>query len=96
MELWKKPRINGIGCPICSGKIIIPGFNDLLSQNPKLAQEWDYEKNKELTPDHVAPQSNKKVWWKCNKCGYSWCAFVYSRNNQKYGCPSCHNKYTDN
>ena len=33
-----------IGCPYCSGRYAIKGVNDLLSINPVLASEWDYEK----------------------------------------------------
>lgn len=30
-----------------------------------MANEWNYEKNGELTPYNVMANSNKKVWWKC-------------------------------
>jgi hypothetical protein len=30
--------------------------------NPILAKEWNYDKNKELTPMDVLPNSEKKVW----------------------------------
>ena len=30
---------------------------------PELAVEWDWEENGELTPQNVAPHSNKKVGW---------------------------------
>ena len=83
---------NGTGCPVCSGRKIISGFNDLATDNPELAKEWDYHKNKEFTPSMIAPQSNKKVWWICSKCGNSWCATVYSRNGNHHGCPVCGKK----
>ena len=35
---------------------------------PELAVEWDWEENGELTPQNVAPHSNKKVGWKCSTC----------------------------
>ena len=64
-------RSRGSRCPICSGQRILPGYNDLQTQNPLLALEWNYEKNGILTPDKVAPSSNMKVWWKCTK-GHEW------------------------
>jgi len=64
--------------------------NNLLSVNPSLAKEWDYEKNGKLTPSDVTPGSNKKVWWKC-KNGHEWQASVYTRN-KGIGCPYCANK----
>ena len=38
-------RSNGKGCSFCSGKKVLAGFNDLLSQIPKIARQWDYEQN---------------------------------------------------
>ena len=80
-------RNNGSGCPYCSGRYAVKGENDLLTINPMLAKEWNYEKNKELTPENVLPNSNKKVWWKCSK-GHEWQAIIANRNKGK-GCPKC-------
>ena len=82
-------KSDGHGCPICTGKMIVKGINDLSTNNSKLAEEWDYEKNVGITPDMIAPQSNQKVWWICSKCGHSWPATVYSRNGNGRGCPKC-------
>ena len=60
-------RNYGTGCPYCSNKKILQGYNDLQTINPSLASEWNYEKNGELTPTNIAPNSNKSVWWKCQK-----------------------------
>ena len=35
-------RIKGSGCPYCSGKKVLKGFNDLSMKNPKLAKESNY------------------------------------------------------
>jgi hypothetical protein len=37
-------RKNGNGCPFCSGKRVLPGFNDLASQNKALSSDWDIKK----------------------------------------------------
>lgn len=83
-------RNNGNGCPYCSGRYVIKGKNDLLTVNPILASEWNYEKNDRLTPMDVLPNSNKKVWWKCRK-GHEWQSYVSSRT---FGakCPFCRKK----
>ncbi len=83
-------KSKGIGCPICDGKLIKSGYNDLKTKNPRLAKEWNYERNGNLTPEMIAPNSNKKVWWKCDK-GHEWQAVVSSRNNNS-NCPICGNK----
>ena len=84
-------RYKGIGCPYCSGKKPIPGFNDLQTSNPSLAEEWDYEKNNGLTPIDVMPNSGKKVWWRCRK-GHEWQARIADRNRGRR-CPYCAGRY---
>lgn len=85
-------RSAGIGCPSCAGKAVAVGRTDLVTVNPELASEWDYEKNGELTPQMVVGGSNKKVWWICNTCAHSWRTDVYSRNTAGHGCPVCGRK----
>lgn len=75
------------GCPYCSSHKILPGFNDLATKNPRLASEWNYEKNGELTPQDVMAGSGRKVWWKC-KNNHEWQATILSRNRGN-GCPYC-------
>ena len=81
-------RARGRGCPICAGKIVLKGFNDLESKNPFLAKEWHPVKNGELRPSEITPQSHKKVWWECSLCGSEWEATAYSRQVGN-GCPKC-------
>ena len=80
-------RARGHKCPVCVGQVVKKGVNDLLSQEPELAKEWNYEKN-ELHPDEVTTGNNKKVWWICSKCHHEWQATVYSRHSG-CGCPEC-------
>ena len=80
-------RNSGNGCPYCVGKKVLRGYNDLLTINPSLAKEWNYEKNDGLTPGDVTPNSNKKVWWKCSK-GHEWQVSINNRSNGN-GCPYC-------
>ena len=85
-------RSAGIGCPACAGKAVAEGRTDLATINPELAEEWDYEKNGNLTPQMVVGGSNKKVWWICRTCSHSWEADIYSRNAAGHGCPVCGRK----
>lgn len=78
--------MRGSGCPICSGKTAISGENDLLTLFPNLAAEWHAERN--VTPDHVTPYSNKKVWWRC-VLGHEWQAVIAARVVENSGCPYC-------
>ena len=82
---------SGTGCPYCTGRRPIPGETDLATRYPELARQWHPEKNGSLTPEHIAPASNKKVWWICDK-GHEYQATVASRTQRNGGCPYCANK----
>ena len=84
-------RTKGIGCPFCSGRYAVKGKSDLLTVNPTLATEWNYERNIGLTPAEILPNSNKKVWWKC-KQGHEWQATVADRTTG-INCPYCSGRY---
>lgn len=84
-------RVNGNGCPYCAGKHPVKGENDLLTVAPALSAEWNYERNKSLSPEEFTSGSNKKVWWKCSKCGEEWEATICSRYIGR-GCPYCAGK----
>lgn len=79
------------GCPICSGKKVLAGFNDLQTSFPNLCEEWDFDKNSAigLSPDSVSPHSDKKAWWKCKKCGFSYRSKIDGRTRMGAGCPQC-------
>lgn len=67
-----------------------PGENDLASQNPRVAAEWDYAKNNDVTPDEVTASSSNSYWWVGETCGHSWNSKVYYRTKGGYhGCPFC-------
>ena len=87
-EAIVEQRFFGRGCPYCSNKKILAGYNDLASVNPQLASEWHPTKNGDLKPFMVAPKSGKKVWW-LGKCGHEWEAKIYHRANGS-GCPICY------
>ena len=80
-------RNHAHGCPYCSGLHAITGENDLLTINPYLIKEWNYEKNNGINPEHLKGNSNKRVWWKCEK-GHEWQAVIHTRN-KGVGCPIC-------
>ncbi len=83
-------RNTGNGCPYCSNSKLLEGYNDLLTKNPKLAAEWNYEKNGDLKPNNFFPNSHRKVWWICSK-GHEYEAYIIDKNNGS-GCPICSNK----
>lgn len=84
-------RYSGRGCPYCAGHILVVGENDLLSQNPEIAKQWDYEANGDLRPDQITVNNTKKVGWICPTCHHKWVTSVVSRNKNG-GCPKCADK----
>lgn len=86
------------GCRVCKGLKVLPGYNDLMTKNPKLMTEWDFERNNAigLFPYNVGPGTIKKAWWKCPKGHPSYYAAISSRTGgntrQGTGCAVCANK----
>lgn len=81
----------GNGCPVCAGKVVIPGQNDLASQKPYIAAQWHPDKNGTLTPQDVTPYSNRYVWWLCGE-GHEYRTAVAHRSQSESDCPYCKNR----
>lgn len=56
----------GTGCPACAGKVVLPGrsFGDLV-----VVRDGEWSKLNELAPWDYAPQSHRRVWRRCLRCG---------------------------
>lgn len=84
-------------CPQCyrdnmTNNVIAYRLNkngSLADRYPELLSEWDYEKNIDFNPNEMLAKSNKKVWWKCSKCGREWQAKIAKRTAGE-GCPYCY------
>lgn len=81
----------GAGCPVCAGKVVIPGENDLASQIPDIAAQWHPTRNGSLAPEKLTACSNKRVWWRCD-LGHEYQASVGARTVNGSGCPYCAGK----
>lgn len=76
-------RSAGSGCPYCSNRKVLPGFNDLQTTHPHLAMqafEWD--------PRTVTYGSGKRLKWRCSK-GHIFIMTPNMRTNKypKMNCP---------
>ena len=87
---WKAgphQRVNGAGCPVCSGRTVWQGFNDMATTHPDIAAEWHPTKNGNLSPQDFIAGTNKKFWWVCD-LGHEW----RTSGNARFfghGCPAC-------
>jgi len=90
-------RTSGTACPMCGRKkqAAKRRLNCALKsggiQDPHLLEEWNYEKNGDLRPSDLSPNSNAKVWWRCKTCGHEWDSMVSNRTHG-CGCPCCANR----
>lgn len=85
------------GCPYCSGRKILKGYNDLktwciYNSRQDLITEWHSERNS-TEIDSISAHNSKKVWWHCAE-GHEWQATIGSRTNSQHlnSCPYCTNK----
>jgi len=75
---------NKTGCPFCSNKKVLSGFNDLQTTHPGLVAEAMFD------PTTVTFGVNKKMPWKCAAHGHEWKATVSDRTGRRArGCPVC-------
>ena len=83
-------RTAGNQCPICSGRKVLVGYNDLSTLLPEIASQWHPLKNNPTTAKDVTINSNRKTWW-LGHCGHEWEAPVSDRTRGR-GCPICKSK----
>jgi Probable Zinc-ribbon domain len=79
-------RMRGNGCPICSGKKVLKGFNDLATKYPEIAEQayqWD--------ATSVTAHANKKVKWICPR-EHIYEMRIGNRTSLNQNCPICSNQ----
>ena len=78
--------LDGQGCPVCSGRRVLAGFNSLADSHPHLLQEWGVDNSK--TPYEVSYGSSYRALWVCQK-SHIWKSTVNTRTSKDSGCPLC-------
>lgn len=78
-------------CPFCDHRRLSKDYC-LAAHNRNLAALWHPSKNA-CTPEEIAPHSNKKVWWLCEK-GHEWQESVGRMQTlgTEKACPYCNNR----
>jgi hypothetical protein len=89
-----RSRVEGANCPVCSGRILLSGFNDLATRYPELMKEWDRDKNHDINPSLVFSSNASTVSWKCEH-GHVWDAKIQNRTAKSNGCPYCAKQRVD-
>lgn len=83
---------HGCGCPSCAGHIT--ETNNLYlwcMKNGERGQRIlaEYSSKNELSPEEIAPISDKRLYWKCSTCGHEWVVGVGRRTSLGCDCPKC-------
>jgi hypothetical protein len=65
-------------------------YNHSVNKHPKVASEWDYEKNYPITPKNIKPRARRKYWWICPEKGHSYSASPDNRVGRGSRCPYCY------
>lgn len=94
-HVWKAAvnsrALGGVGCAVCSNKLILSGVNDFASLYPAIASEW-HPRNT-VKAHEVSAGSNKEYWWQCSSnAAHEWKARVKNRAKMGVGCPFCTNR----
>lgn len=90
-EMSPDKRLKAKGCPYCSNKRVLIGYNDLSTLFPHLAKEWNFSKN-EVDINSIVIGSAKRINWICSKCKHEWICPLRGRTQRGTGCPECAKK----
>lgn len=82
-----KSKVHGLKCPVCTRNAVLPGYSDLATTDPELAQEWNAARNTRK-PTEISRLSQYPVWWK-GICGHEWKDKVFHRAVEGAGCIYC-------
>lgn len=89
LHMARSEKIGATGCPVCKGKEVRPGVNDIVTTHKHMMQYWDYSIN-ELDPTTVSAGSNKIVKAHCRFCGDIYETSVFNwLNGLVVVCPNC-------
>lgn len=88
---WPAPirnRSSGAGCPVCSGRTVLFGFNDFETLKPQLASQWHPTKNGDKRPRDFTVGSGYRAKW-LGECSHEWEAQINDRTFYNTQCPHC-------
>lgn len=77
----------GRGCPYCTNKKLLTGFNDLNTVAPEITASWHPTKNGDLNPSTVIAGGRNKYWWQCGE-EHEWETHI-RRRMEGSGCTVC-------
>jgi hypothetical protein len=79
-------------CPVCTHKVVVHGYNDLATVNPKIGGELDPALNGGITARDIAAASHKELAWRCPRAGHVYWATASNRTQAGMNCGICANR----
>lgn len=76
---------NGAKCPICNGKQVVIGENDLSTTNPEIVEYLSDKMDAYCYTKH----SNQKIMFKCPNCGMEREQIINDVSKRGFSCPFC-------
>lgn len=86
-RVYRRAR-EGRGCPVCRGRVIVAGVNDLATLRPEIAAQFVHDPLGRHNPTTVPVGSKAEFIWRCSSCSYEWKTRVSHRTAGR-GCPAC-------
>ena len=85
----KSVNYGNTGCPVCAGRKVVPGVNDLASQYPEAAAMWS-DKN-DYAPSEIPARSSRRAIFVCPVCNKQFVTSVRAMTRAvASGFTSCH------
>lgn len=81
----------GSGCPVCQGKIVVRGYNDIETLRPDIVELWS-DKNGDKKPWMYTTGSGQKAWFVCPECGEARYAVIAAVCKVSTLCKNCAGK----
>lgn len=60
------------GCPYCTNRWVLEGFNDMATTAPWMLRQWDWEENGSRRPQQVLATTTIVLNWICAEMGHTW------------------------
>lgn len=87
-----RTRARPAGCPACTNRVLVVGFNDMATTHPEFAAQLFPEDNEGKGPEDFTMGYTKKLVWTCPDHGHKYPAVPGLRKANNRGCPFCANR----
>lgn len=85
---------DSLGCPVCSGRTTLEGFNDIKTTHPLIAKEFVRHIGGNRVITDFSAGSNELVEWCCSDCKNTFKCRVYTRTGKwAQDCSLCTRKF---